>query len=154
MSVVIRQCTISEIENAPNIGEFLAEYARESAARYAPPHAAQMEMYKQMEYTGALYTVGAFVGELLIGVVNIIKSVLPHYGVLMAITESLFVLKPYRKTGAGIKLIAVARDYTREINAFGLLISAPFGGDLAEILSNRDDCQETNRVFFMRIKDV
>ena len=154
MSVIIKQCTISEIESAPNIDYFLAEYAKESVSKDAPPHAAQMEMYKQMESAGALHTVGAFLDDLLIGVVNILKPVLPHYGVQVTFTESLFVLKEHRKTGAGLKLIAVAKNHAKEINAPILLISAPVGSDLAEILSRRDDCQETSRVFCMGVRNV
>jgi GNAT superfamily N-acetyltransferase len=72
---------------------------------------------------------------------------MPHYSVRIAVGESFFVSAEHRKTGAGLKLLKAAEDYAKEINSSGLLISAPLGGNLAEILPHVGYV-ETNRVFF------
>ena len=91
--------------------------------------------------------------ELLVGFVTVLVSVFPHVGVLMASTESLFVAKEYRKTGAGLKLIRSAESCAKEGGAPCLFISSPFGGNLAEVLP-QVGYTETNRVFFRNLADV
>lgn len=152
--ITVRKTTVAEIEASPNFSTMLEEYATEAAAKKAPPYCPQLEMYQQWENAGTLYIIGVFAEDVLVGFVNLLKAVLPHWGVLAVVTESLFVLQAYRKTGAGTKLIDAAKNYISEVNAFGALITAPVGGTLAEILLQRDDCEEVNRVFFMRVRDV
>lgn len=147
MSLSIRKSSILELEAQPNIHEILDEYATESAIKGLPAPAAKVELYKYLESTDALYTIGAFLDELLIGFVTVLAPVLPHYGRLIAVTESVFVAKAYRKTGAGLKIIASAEEYAKEIGSPGLLMSAPLGGNLAEVLPHIG-YDETNRTFF------
>ncbi len=147
MSLVIRKTTILELETLPNIQALLSEYASESAIKGLPSPVAKVDLYKTLEVSGALYTLGAFLDDLIIGYITILAPVLPHYSALVAVAESFFVAKEYRKTGAGLKLLREAESYAKEIGSPGLLVSAPFGGDLAEVLPNVG-YTETNRVFF------
>ncbi len=153
MSLVIRNCTISEIEAAPNISELLEEYACESSISGLPHPSAKGEVYKLIESTGALHTIAAFLDDMLIGFVTILASPLPHYGILIAVVESIFVTKAHRKTGAGLKLIREAERYAKSVRSPGLLVSAPYGGDLAEVLPSIGYV-ESNRVFFKRAYDA
>ena len=148
-SVAIAPCTISELENAPNMHELMEEYAAESAIEGLPHPSAKAEIYKRIEESGMLATIGAKIDQELIGFVLVLASVIPHYGVNIATTESFFVSKPYRKTGAGIKLLRAAEEHAKQVGSPGLLISAPFGGTLAEVLP-RQGYVETNRVFMKR----
>lgn len=147
MSLTIRKCSIAEMEASPNIHELLAEYAAESAINGLPSPSAKVEMYKHMESVGTLHIIGAFLDDVLIGYITILKPVLPHYSVAVAVAESFFVAKAYRKTGAGLKLLHEAENYAKEKSSPGLLVSAPFGGNLAEVLPHVG-YTETNRVFF------
>ena len=147
MALIIRKCSIAEIESAANIEAILSENAAESAIAGLPAPSAKFEMYRGLEESGALHVVGAFLDELIIGYITVLAPVLPHYSAVVAVTESFFVAKEYRKTGAGLKLLAEAEDYAKSKGSPGLLVSAPFGGNLAEVLP-RKGYEETNRVFF------
>lgn len=153
MSLVVRKCTIADLEASPNIRELLDEYAAESSIDGLPHPSAKVEMYKNLESHGTLYTIGAFLDDMLIGYITILASVLPHYSALVAVTESFFVGKAHRKTGAGLKLLHAAEEYAKGAGSPGILISAPFGGNLAEVLPHVG-YTETNRVFFKGFASV
>ncbi|CAB4133135.1 acetyltransferase domain containing protein [uncultured Caudovirales phage] len=148
--ITIRHCAATELLDAPNRHQLWDEYALESSISGLPHPNVQIETYRILEEKGVLKLIGAFDDQTLIGFVSILANVLPHYGVVMAITESFFVLKDYRKTGAGLKLLREAEQYARSIKAPGLLVSAPYGGRLAEVLP-RVGYDETNRVFYKRL---
>lgn len=147
MSLIIRKCSIAEMESAPNIHELLDEYAAESSIEGLPPPSAKIGIYKHLEKTGALYVLGAFLDDFLVGYITILSPVLPHYSTIVAVAESFFVAKAHRKIGAGLKLLREAEDYASSLGSPGLLVSAPFGGNLAEVLPHIGYA-ETNRVFF------
>lgn len=107
-------------------------------------------MYGVLEKSGVFHTIGAFLADKLIGFVTVLVSIAPHVGVFMAVTESLFVAKEHRKTGAGLKLIRQAEACAVERGAPCLLISAPLGGNLAEVLPHVG-YTETNRIFFRKL---
>lgn len=153
MSVVIRKTTIAELEASPNMAETLSEYAAESAITGLPKPAAKMETYRTLEGGGFLHAIGAFMGDSVIGYITVLSSVMPHYSALVAVTESFFVAKEYRKTGAGLKLLREAESHARGLGSPGILVSAPFGGNLAEVLPHLG-YQETNRVFFRGFENV
>lgn len=145
--VDIRHCTIAEIEQAANIAELLAEYAEESSISGLPHPSAQMGMYHIMEEAGALDTFGAFQDSLLVGFVSVLTYIMPHYGASASTTESYFVAKAYRKTGAGTILLRAAERHAQERGSSGLLVSAPHGGRLSRVLP-LDGYRQTNDVFF------
>lgn len=151
-SVVVRPCTILDIENAPNYAVLFQEYASELVVEGAPPFSVKWDVYHTLEDSGALQAIGAYLDNILVGFVTVLVSVFPHVGVLMAITESLFVSKEHRKSGAGLKLIRFAEKTASESGAPCLFISAPFGGDLAEVLPHIGYV-ETNRLFFRKMKN-
>lgn len=142
--LIIKQCSINEVLNSKNL---LDEYASESGIDGLPLPTAKGDMYNHMESTGSLHTIGAFLDEVLVGFITILTPILPHYSVLIAVTESFFVTKNNRKNGAGLKLLRTAEKYAKEKGSPGLVVSAPYGGSLAEVMS-RIDYKETNRVFF------
>lgn len=152
MTLSLRKCSIEEIEDFPNFADILEEYALESSIGGLPHPSAKMPMYKHLEGVGALYVVCALKDETFIGFITILTSVLPHYGVTIATTESFFVARAYRSTGAGMKMLRIAEDYAREAGARGLLVSAPLNGVLAEVLPHVG-YTETNRVFFRSLAD-
>jgi len=147
MGLEIRNCSISELEKSPNISELLEEYVAESSIHGLPHPSAKVDIYKTLESVGAIRVIAAFYSDILIGYVIVLCSVLPHYSEIVATTESFFVAKKYRKTGAGLRLLREAEEYAKKNKSAGLLVSAPLGGVLAEVLPNFG-YRETNRVFF------
>ena len=149
-SITIRPCTASEVINSPEFPALRAEYAAESAVRGLPDPAEKEAMYQLMEANGAFQLFGAFLGAELVGFVAVLAPVLPHYGIPIAVTESLFVAAAHRKTGAGMALIRQAERHARAIGSPGLLVSAPSGGRLCAILP-RIGYHETNRAFLKQL---
>jgi GNAT superfamily N-acetyltransferase len=154
MSVDTRKCTFAEIEANENFRPLMAEYAKEALIHDLAPPANQFAAYPLLEGTGMFHIWGAFAKEKLVGVIALILPVLPHYGVMVAVTESFFVSKDYRKQGAGLRLLRTAMHKAREEKAPGVLVSAPYGGRLAELLEKSPYFRETNRVFFRKFADA
>ncbi len=150
--ISIRPITIAALEAAPNIWELLAEYGAESAIDGMPDPAVKVEAYRQLEAGGLLHAIAAHKEGELIGFITVLKAPLPHYSALVAVTESFFVAKAHRKTGAGLRLLRAAEKKARELGSPGLLVSAPFEGDLFYVLP-RVGYAETNRIFFKRLDD-
>ncbi|MBU8874765.1 GNAT family N-acetyltransferase [Reyranella sp. MMS21-HV4-11] len=147
---MIRPCTVAELEAAPTFADMLAEYAAESAIEGMPPPSARMETYHALSDMGALHVLAAWAGDTLAGFITVLAAPLPHYGRTVAVSESFFVAKAHRSTGAGLKLLHAAEDRARELGSPGLLVSAPFEGDLFKVLP-RVGYAETNRVFFKKV---
>lgn len=145
--LTIKKCTVSEVEAASNILDILGEYAQELAIDGLPHPSAKMEMYKQLESTGMLHPIGAYFGNTLVGIINVLMVMNPHYGIIIAVSESFFVAKSYRKTGAGLKLLHAAEEHAKLLGSPGLFVSAPSQGPLAEVLPNTGYA-ETGRTFF------
>lgn len=145
--VEIRHCTIADIEQQPNFAELIDEYAAEASIHGLPHPAAQLPMYHALEDAGALYCFGAFHGPVMIGFVTVLTHVMPHYGATASTTESFFVAESHRKSGAGTRLLQAAESYAKSRGSTGLLISAPHGGKLSQVLP-KAGYRQTNDVFF------
>lgn len=153
MSVEVRRCTVAEILHAPNIDQITEEYASESSIKGMPHPLAKMEMYYQLEAVDALCAFGAFVDGVPVGFISVLSTIIPHYSIRLSVSESFFVLKGYRKTGAGMKLLRMAEDKAREAGAPGLLVSAPYGGVLADVLPH-SGYAPSNTIFFRAFGNV
>jgi len=146
-NISIRPCTVAEIERAPYL---IAEYGAESTISGIGPQCPQFETYSKLEAAEIIHITGAFCGDELVGFVIVLASVLPHYGKLIATTESLFLAKAYRKGDAGIKLVHAAEDRALAVGAIGILISAPAGSQLEKILPHIGYAH-SNTVFFRKL---
>lgn len=146
----IQPRTVDEIAAAPNFDALLAEYAAESALEGLPPPSARLETYRKLEMGGLLHVLAAIHEGALIGFISVLAAQLPHYGIGVAVSESFFVAKAHRHTLAGLRLLAAAELKAKELGSPGLLVSAPFGGKLFEVLPKLG-YTETNRVFFKRV---
>jgi hypothetical protein len=151
MSVVIRQCTVTDLLAEPNFSELLNKYADELALEGLPRPKAKIEMYKGLEALGKMHFFAAYLGNLLIGIVNVLMSESPHYGISIAVTESYFVFQEYRKTGAGMLLRREAETDAKKSGSPGIFISAPTSGSLALSLEASKDYMDTGRTFFKRL---
>ena len=146
MDVVIRNCTVSEVERAGALPELLAAYGDESSIPELGKVSACFDTYRAMEAAGALHIIGVF-GPELIGLASLLVYGLPHYaGRRICTIESFFVSPSARKGGTGIKLLRAAEARAADLGATALMASAPVGGRLAAVLP-RSGYRETNRVF-------
>ena len=144
--IQIRRCSISDVMGDANIGDLADEYAEESAIPGMPRLSPQWDIYRILEEAGHFHIIGAFEGERLVGLMSVISQVMPHYGAVIATIESIFVLRDYRKTGAGIVLLRAAAAHAKETGAVALLATAPKDGALAKVLP-RVGYTHTNQLF-------
>lgn len=150
--VIIRPCTVAEIEQSASFPALIAAYAQESSIPELGEVSADMDTYRDFEARGAMYAIGAFAPEL-VGVATVLIYGLPHYaGRRIASMESLFVLPSARRNGTGMRLLQAAKDLARDFGAPGLLVSAPVGSRLDKVLQRTADCRETNHIFLMGLK--
>ena len=147
-TICVKSCTADEVLGASNLPELLAEYGAESSIPAIGTVNHQPAIYRTLEASGALSMIGAFDDDRLIGFVAMVTNVLPHYGKLVSVIESFFVTASARETGVGLKLLREAEDNAANRGAAGILVSAPFGGRLAEVMERHKPYTETNRVFF------
>lgn len=149
----VHRSSVAALERDPDLRALLAEYAAESAIEGLPCPAAKFETYRELEERGLLQVLSAKDDGRLIGFLTLLAPVLPHYGITVAVTESFFVAGARRGTGAGLKLLRAAEELARHAGSPGLLVSAPFEGDLFKVLP-RVGYTETSRVFFKRLGDA
>ena len=148
--LTVASSTVAAIADAREFAALAAEYAAESAIDGLPPPAAKMETYRHLESAGMLHAFDARRSDALVGFITVLAPVLPHYGVPVAVSESFFVAKAHRGTGAGLKLLRAAEEKARTLGSPGLLVSAPFEGALFKVLP-WVGYVETNRVFFKKV---
>jgi GNAT superfamily N-acetyltransferase len=151
MTPIIRHCTVSHLEQCPDLPALLEAYGEESAIVGIGAPSAQLDAYRAMEAAGLAHLIAAFVDGAMVGFINILIGPLPHYGTVIATTESFFVSPAHRKSGAGMFLLREAESLAHERGATGLLVSAPSGGRLDAVLS-RSNYRETNRVYFRALQ--
>lgn len=133
--VVIRKCSISEIENDPNADRILAEYEHECATPGVGKAVPQWDIYRAIESTGVMQAFGAFVDGHLVGFITVTVMRHPHYAELIASYESYFVLADYRGTGAGMALLRAAKELAKERGAVGLFVNSAPGSSLDRVLT-------------------
>ena len=125
---IVRQLSIDELFLDPSFKELTDEYAAESKIEEMPSHNL----------------------DKLIGFVAILLTVVPHYSVKIASTESIFVASANRKGGAGIKLLRVAEAFAKEQGAINLFVNAPAESRLAQVLPSVG-YRESHRMFCRKL---
>lgn len=147
-NVTVRTCRAVELELAPSFAALMAEYLAESGRAITADPSPQIATYKAQEAADTMKFAGVWDGGgELVGMLVVALSVVPHFGMTVATTETLFVSAKARKTGAGKALLSLADDMARESGAVGVLVSAPVGGVLAKVLP-RSGFKHTNELFF------
>lgn len=147
----VRKATFAQLEEHPDFPDLVAEYGAESAMPGLPHYKFDPAKYRNLCAAGLLHTrIAVNESYAVIGFVLVLVTMLPKYSVPVAITEAFFVAKAHRMSGAGLRLLRVAEAIAAERAGGRLLVSAPFGGSLAEVLP-RLGYAETNRVFFKQV---
>jgi GNAT superfamily N-acetyltransferase len=152
--LVVRKCTVAEIENTPNFPALVDEYASEAHVDGMPPVDVKKEQYRSLEGLGVFQFFGAYLEDVLIGFITVLCTVMPHFGVVLAVSESYFVAKDHRKTGAGTALRLAAEKHAEEMGAPIILICTQTGSTLCRVMESLHDYRDTNHVFLKRLRNV
>ncbi len=150
--VVVRRCTVLELEQSPNLDELLVEYAREAAMEGLGPAVPQWWLYRKLEKSGLLHTIGAFVDNVIVGFITVVVMQRPHYEALIASYESYFVAESARQSGAGNELLKAAEQLAKSKGAAGLFVNAAVGSRLDAVLDAKRLYRKTHNVFFKEFK--
>jgi len=145
--MIIRPIAYSEILNAPNATELLAEYAAECALPEIGPIDPQADMYALMEQSRAFQCFGVYEGPELVGFASFLAYVVPHYGKRIATVESLFIARSERKGRAGNELMAAIEEYARRCGCVAILYSAPADSQFEQLLGLLRPYRHSNTVF-------
>lgn len=151
-NTILRNGTLDDLEHAPNFDDLIAQYEDEAKIIGLPARQPNWAMYRAMEQAGAFHVICAHRDGELVGFATLIASIVPHYGVLMCTSESIFVVKAHRKGGLGLRLLRAAQAKAKELGAQALFVSAPSEGALAKVLP-RVGFKETNRSYFRKLSD-
>lgn len=152
--MIILKISIDDISSDPDFQFLLDAYAGESAINGMPPAIPTMDNYRKLENLGMIHVFAAHHSDRLIGFLCLMLTLVPHYNAVIGSTESFFVDKDHRKTGAGLALLKEAERFAKGAGAAGMFVSTPFGSKLADVMSAMPSYRETNRVFFRSITDV
>jgi GNAT superfamily N-acetyltransferase len=150
-SVTIRTLSYEEFWSAPNIDGLLTEYASEASIEGLPEPKPHRDIYAALANSGLLHVFGAYRDDTLVGFIVMLVSVNPHYSQPLGVIESFFVASEHRQTGAGLQLLRHAERHAKELGAAGILVSAPFGGRLSQVMSFNPAYRKTNLVFFREL---
>lgn len=145
----VEKAKVADVFDAPTFDALIAEYATEALIDGLPGPKPMLEVYRKLEDSGVAHVFTATEEGRLVGFISFLIHVLPHSGGTIAISESFFVAKAHRHTGAGLKLLSMAEAYAEIFGACGLLVTAPFEGKLFDVLP-RLGYREVSRVFFKK----
>jgi GNAT superfamily N-acetyltransferase len=151
--VQLQPATFDQLFGDPQWPTVLEEY-KSHAAGYMPSVELNLEGYRELQELGRLSLFTARHHDQLVGFITILKAGSLKYNERpIAISESFFVVKAQRMTGAGLALLALAEDKAREIGAKGLLVGAPPDGPLDKMLP-RYGYQLASRIYFKGLDDA
>lgn len=143
MSATEHTPTVESISHAdlialPEFSQMLEQYVHECGIPELGPANPQHDIYAAIEQAGAACFIVARLGPQAIGFCCLTASRVPHFGTVVAHTESLFISPLYRATGAGLLLMREAERVAAEMGATGLFIGAPIGSRLDRLLRGTD----------------
>tara|TARA_R110002126_G_scaffold47542_1_gene133250 strand:+ start:869 stop:1330 length:462 start_codon:yes stop_codon:yes gene_type:complete len=150
----VRPFTFSELSTKDEFLGMLSEYGEETAFPGLPISTKLSDFsgtYLALESAGVLHIYGAMEGDKLVGFLALVVTMLPKYTQLMASTESFFVSKDYRSTGAGMALLRAAERCAERAGACGILVSTPHGGKFTSVME-KTKYTERHRMFFKAFK--
>lgn len=147
MRFSIRPVTVDQATQSPEFPALALAYGAEAKIAGMPPPVTKFDAYRHLEASGMFKAFGAFKDDALVGFISLIVPLIPHYGSPIGTSESFFVAKEHRHTGAGLKLLKAAELQAQTMGALGLFVSAPIASDLAKVLPRRG-FTATNIVFF------
>ena len=113
--------------------DLFKEYAKESKGKLTPDVNVNKEQYLKLEEAGLLDTIGLYDNDNLVGFISAYTYMMPHYTSLATSIESYFILKEYRKFGAGKKLLDKLVEIVNKKGSTMLFMSAGIGSNLDKV---------------------
>ena len=150
--ITVRTTSLAELTSAPNFQQLIDLYAEESALPEIGRPFADLAMYAAIEQAGVMSVVCAYQGGLLVGFIVLLANRLPHYGQIVATTESFYVHPDYRKGGTGKLLLGLADHNARGKGAVALMVCAPADSTLDKVLPLWG-LRHTNTVYTKALSD-
>lgn len=147
MAVTIEACPVAAIRQAATFQQLAAEYEAEALIDGMSPPLPDWDHYERLESAGQVYAYAAALDGALVGFIGMLVQKTPRYDRPLAVSESFFVASAHRKGGAGLKLLRAAEAKAWELGCAGLLVSAPAGGRLAEVLP-RSGYGKASEIYF------
>lgn len=147
----IHKASVAEVMGAAAFPALIEAYADEASIAGMPSPKVKFESYKAIAASGFLHIFAAVEGGELIGFITMLAPILPHYSIPVAVTESFYVT-PKHRGFTGLRLLAAAEEEAHACGSPGLLVSAPFGSRLCELLPKLG-YKPSNTVFFKRVGD-
>lgn len=148
----IHKASVDDVMGAPEFATLIEGYASESAIDGLPPPLAKLESYRSLEFTGAIHAFSAVQDGALVGFITVAVPPSLHFSVPLAVTESFYVAPAHRGM-TGIRLLAAAEKLAKEAGSPGLLVSAPLGGRLCDLLP-KVGYRPTSCIFFKEFGHV
>ncbi len=148
----IQKVQMDAVVDAPEFPALIEAYDSECAIDGLPSPRAKLEGYRWLELTGALHVFSAMHEGELVGFITVAAPPSLHFSVPLAVTESFYVTPAYRGL-PGLRLLSAAEKQARACGSPGLLVSAPLGGRLCELLP-KVGYRPTSMVFFKEFRDV
>lgn len=145
--IEIRSLPFKELYEDPNFANLIVEYIGESELKELAPIKIDVDLYERMNQLGVLHVMAAFDNKSMLGFAIITVSPNLHYSKKIAATESFFVGKDHRKSGAGMRLLAAIEEKGKELGATCIFLSAPVNSKLQEVMDKHKGYRETNRIF-------
>lgn len=139
---MIERVTVEQLYSRPGFEDMIAEYATH-AIKNMPAPLYRKEHYLALESAGIFAVWCGMYGGLVMGFSTCLLSMIPHYGVGIAIMESIFVRDAIRRTGLGIRLIEAVEHHAVDNGRQVLFASCPIGSEYKNVLVHRNYSAET-----------
>ena len=151
MDFKVERRTIADLFDHPDFEEVIDEYSNECAITLLPSPNPVRGIYEQLEANHVIHTYLVLDDvERLLGFAILLFNIFPHYGLKMAVAESLFVRKEARRLGVWGE--ALKRELERDAESQGcdgLFFSSPIGSQFDKVMDGSDYIP-INRVWFKR----
>lgn len=145
--ILIDRCKWNDIESAAGLDRLVQECRKEGGAEGLPEGKLSHEMYKKLEANGVLFIVRARDDDKLLGCINILIYVSPHYSLKLAQIDLVYLDKEYRETSAGLRMIKEAEAIAQEQGAYGISFNAHVHTSLEDLL-NLKKYTLTHKIYF------
>ena len=129
---MILPVSYATILDDPNWPTLLKEYSAECSLPEIGVASPQRDLYGLLQKSGCFQAFAVYESDLMVGFAAVLIYVLPHYGVKVASTESIFVTKSCNR---GIELRDAIKRYAIKNGCVKFLYSAPVGSRFDKVLS-------------------
>lgn len=130
-----------------------AEYDEEVTTPGTPTLAEKLALYRPFEANHEYCALAATHDGLVVGLLTFLAPLASPFGRITATSETFFVARKYRPTGAGLRLVRLAEDRARGLGSPNLLISLHQNSDLLKVLP-RVGYSEFNHAFLKKVDGV